>query len=71
MAWGGGFFWRDQLAGNFTRTNTYTLYSTLPPPPVGPRFCPWRTPANMAWWGHAISCRPLSGGWNGIRGLDA
>jgi len=40
MAWGGGFFWRDQLAGNFTRTNTYTLYRTLPPPPVGPRFCP-------------------------------
>ena len=40
MAWGGGFFWRDQLAENFTRTNTYTLYRTLPPPPVGPRFCP-------------------------------
>jgi hypothetical protein len=28
------------LADNFTRTNTYTLYRTLPPPPVGPRFCP-------------------------------
>ena len=40
MVWGGGFFWRDQLADNFTRTNTYTLYRTLPPPPVGPRFCP-------------------------------
>ena len=39
MAWGGGFFWREQLADNFTRTNIYTLYRTLPPPPVGPRFC--------------------------------
>ena len=39
MAWGGGFFWRDHLPDNGTRTMTYTLYRTLPPAPVGPRFC--------------------------------
>ena len=33
MAWGGGFFWRELLADNVIRTNTYTLYRTLPPPP--------------------------------------
>jgi hypothetical protein len=40
MVWGGGFFWRDLVADSVTRTNTYTLYRTVPPPPVGPRFCP-------------------------------
>jgi hypothetical protein len=39
MVWGGGFFWRDRPADNFTRTNIYTLYRGLPPAPVGPRFC--------------------------------
>ena len=40
MIWGGGFFWRELLPGDYTRTNTYTLYRTVPAPPVGPRFCP-------------------------------
>ena len=40
MLWGGGVFWRESLPDNVTRTNTYTLYRTLPPPPLGPRFCP-------------------------------
>lgn len=39
MVWGGGFFWRDHLADNFTRTSTYTLYRSLPLAPAGPRFC--------------------------------
>ena len=39
MIWGGGFFWTEALPNNFTRTMTYTLYSKLPPPPDGPRFC--------------------------------
>ncbi|MBS0281448.1 MAG: hypothetical protein JSR25_09820 [Proteobacteria bacterium] len=39
MIWGGGFFWTESLPNNFTRTNTYTLYSKLPPPPDGPAFC--------------------------------
>jgi len=41
MLWGGGFFWREALPDNVTRTNTYTLYHGVPPPPVGPRFCPF------------------------------
>ena len=40
MVLGGGFFWRQALAGDFTRSETYTLYKSLPPPPAGPRFCP-------------------------------
>jgi len=40
MVLGGGFFWREALADNFTRTQTYTLYKHLTPPPLGPRFCP-------------------------------
>ena len=32
MLWGGGFFWRDTLAGTVSRTTTYTLYRTVPPP---------------------------------------
>ena len=40
MVWGGGFFWREAVIGNFTRTETYTLYKSLPPWPLGPRFCP-------------------------------
>jgi hypothetical protein len=40
MVLGGGFFWREALADNFTRSETYTLYKSLPPPPLGPRFCP-------------------------------
>ena len=40
MIWGGGFFSREVLEGNVTRTDTYTLYRSVPPPPVGPRFCP-------------------------------
>ena len=40
MIWGGGFFYREPLPDNVTRTSTYTLYRTVPPPPVGPRFCP-------------------------------
>lgn len=39
MLWGGGFFWRETLADSAVRTNTYTLYRSVPPPPVGPRFC--------------------------------
>ena len=39
MILGGGFFWTESLPENFTRTNTYTLYSKLPPPPDGPAFC--------------------------------
>jgi len=39
MILGGGFFWTEALAGNITKTNTYTLYPKLPPPPQGPRFC--------------------------------
>jgi hypothetical protein len=39
MIWGGGFFWLEFLPNNFTKTTTYTLYSTLPPPPKGPTFC--------------------------------
>jgi len=40
MVLGGGFFWRQALAGNFTESQTYTLYKNLPSPPAGPRFCP-------------------------------
>jgi hypothetical protein len=40
MVLGGGFFWREALADNFTRSETYTLYKSLPSPPTGPRFCP-------------------------------
>jgi len=40
MVLGGGFFWREALADNFTETQTYTLYKSLPMPPLGPRFCP-------------------------------
>jgi len=39
MILGGGFFWTEPLPGNVTKTLTYTLYSRLPPPPTGPRFC--------------------------------
>jgi hypothetical protein len=41
MLWGCGVFWRDQLPDNVTRTTTYTLYRTVPPPPAGPRVCPF------------------------------
>ena len=40
MIWGGGFFWRQAAADNYTQTQTYTLYKALTPPPLGPRFCP-------------------------------
>lgn len=40
MVLGGGFFRRDALADSVTRSETYTLYKSLPPPPAGPRFCP-------------------------------
>lgn len=40
MVLGGGFFWREARADNFTESETYTLYKSLPPPPAGPRFCP-------------------------------
>ena len=40
MVLGGGFFRREAMAGNFTETQTYTLYKSLAPPPTGPRFCP-------------------------------
>lgn len=40
MVLGGGFFWRQALADNYTESQTYTLYKSLPPPPSGPRFCP-------------------------------
>jgi hypothetical protein len=39
MILGGGFFWTEPLPNNVTRTNTYTIYSKLPPPPDGPTFC--------------------------------
>ncbi|HXS08111.1 MAG TPA: hypothetical protein VN723_15065 [Rhizomicrobium sp.] len=39
MIWGGGFFWTEALLNNVIKTNTYTLYSKLPPPPKGPAFC--------------------------------
>ena len=41
MLWGGGVSWRDTLLDGSVRTTTYTLYRTVPPPPVGPRFCPF------------------------------
>jgi len=40
MALGGGFFRQEALENGVTRTVTYTLYKSLPPPPEGPRFCP-------------------------------
>jgi len=45
MAWGGGFSRWESLPGEATRTVTYTLYRTLPPPPQGSSrtpepFCP-------------------------------
>jgi hypothetical protein len=40
MVWGGGFFWRESLGDNVSRSETYTLYKSLPAPPQGPRFCP-------------------------------
>jgi hypothetical protein len=40
MVLGGGFFRRQALADNFTESQTYTLYKSLPSPPAGPRFCP-------------------------------
>jgi hypothetical protein len=39
MALGGGFFHEARLESNATRTVTYTLYKSLPPPPQGPYFC--------------------------------
>lgn len=41
MLCGGGVFWRDSLPGGAMRTTTYTLYRSVPPPPAGPRFCPF------------------------------
>jgi hypothetical protein len=41
MLCGFGIFWRDTLPGGGTRTTTYTLYRSVPPPPAGPRFCPF------------------------------
>jgi hypothetical protein len=35
-----GFFHREMLENNVTRTATFTLYKNLPPPPRGPAFCP-------------------------------
>jgi hypothetical protein len=40
MVLGGGFFRRDARADNFVRSETYTLYKRLAPPPAGPHFCP-------------------------------
>ena len=37
---GGQFIKRDALPDGMIRTQTLTLYKTLPPAPVGPRFCP-------------------------------
>jgi hypothetical protein len=39
MALGGGFFREKALPDNASRTVTYTLYKSLPPPPRGPSFC--------------------------------
>ena len=39
MALGGGFFHDEALPAGLTRTVTYTLYKSLPPPPDGPSFC--------------------------------
>ena len=39
MILGGGFFWTEALPDNVIKTNTYTLYPKLPPPPKGPAFC--------------------------------
>ena len=39
MLCGFGVFWRDTAPGGALRTTTYTLYRSVPPPPVGPRFC--------------------------------
>jgi len=39
MALGGGFFREEPLQDNASRTVTYMLYKSLPPPPSGPRFC--------------------------------
>ena len=41
MIWGGGIFWRQAVADNYTQTQTYTLYKALTPPPLGPRQA-WR-----------------------------
>jgi hypothetical protein len=30
MVLGGGFFWREFLGNNFSRSETYTLYKSLP-----------------------------------------
>jgi hypothetical protein len=40
MVLGGGFFRRESLVDNSSRSETYTLYRSLPAPPLGPRFCP-------------------------------
>ena len=46
MLAGGGFFWREARPDNAVLTNTYTLYRTMPPPPAGPRFCPFADVGN-------------------------
>jgi len=53
MVLGGGFSYRDALPDSYTRTQTYTLYKSLPPPPKGPRFCPV---AEMGDYGLVMPC---------------
>ena len=62
MLWGFGLSWRKSLPEGVTKTTIYTLYRTVPPPPVGPRFCTFVTagtygavgPCNLVppfvWW---------------------
>ena len=38
--WGGGFFWRQAVADNFTQTQTYTLVQGADPAAAGAGFCP-------------------------------
>ena len=43
MLCGFGVSWQEVLPDGRTKTTTYTLYRTVPPPPVGPRFCTFVT----------------------------
>ena len=62
MIWGGGFFWLEFLPNNFTKTTTYTLYSTLHRLPKGPLSVPSLCSGNMASSCHAIISRLSCGG---------
>jgi hypothetical protein len=69
MVLGGGFFWRQALAGDVTESQTYTLYKSLPPPPAGPRFCPV---VDRGSYGLVLPCdyKPPFVWWLQHRGLE-